>query len=181
VQPSMLILLCLALVGCLRAERVQLDGTNVSVAVPSGFVRQEGLETDRPYVEFNLPPDRDGTQTLFPALSLGDLAGRLAPARSVEAYLAGVRARVGDNWIVEPRAIEIARIPAMELSFREPSIAHLSSGGVLERTVTTHLIILSLGQRHYRCGLTSEPADYSRLVPRLYQFCRSVRVSDEIA
>jgi hypothetical protein len=176
-ERAALFLLIWVLVGCAKTEHVQLDGTNVSYAAPSGFVPQEGLQTDRPYVEFNLPPDRDGVQTLFPALSLGDLTARLTPARTLDAYVTNIQTKVGNHWLIKPRTIEIGGTSAIEMAFHQPSIAHISGGGIMERSVTTHLIILSFEQRHYLCELTCEPKSYARYAPRLYEFCGSVRVS----
>ena len=79
--------------------------------MPSRFVRHEGLYPDRPYIEFNLPPDRNGVQTMHPALSL-----RLISASTVETYMAEIEANVGKDWLIKPRTIEIAHASALEFA-----------------------------------------------------------------
>ena len=172
-QWFVIVLLSLAAVDARRAERLQLEGTHVSVAVPSGFVRHEGLVSDRPSITFNLPPDRNGVQTMHPELSLS-----LAPTNIVEAYVADFEARPGEDWLIKPRTLEIAHASAWEFARNGPMTMHLSAGGVIERTVTGHVIILSLGEQRYQCDLSTSPESYSLYAPQLYEFCGSVQVSD---
>lgn len=122
---------------------------------------------------FNLPPDQNGVRTLHPSLSLS-----LSSAIRVEALVEQSRADAGKEWLIEPRTIEIAGASALEFARNGPTIMHLSGGGTLERTDASHLIIVSLGQQHYECVLTTSPESYSLYAPRLYEFCGSIQVSD---
>jgi len=164
------------LTACSGGQRFPVQGSDLTVDAPIGFVESSSVHASWPHLEFEWPPDREGLSSEAPTITVEELSARTPPVslRDLE-----IRHRTvpKDDWIVPARTSEMVGISAYEYAYRYDAGCPHGGCGPNDRgpRMATHGYVFAHAGRLYTCELVAHVESYELVRPRFEETCASIR------
>lgn len=171
--------------GMATGERVQMEGSTISVALPAGWTRAAAIVGDMPGSLFYVFTDMGGGYRAMRAqVRLEQMRGERAPKSWATLRKECAEASTGDA-VCKP--IELSGFEAIETLSSEIMIADgpVDADGVRassrSETVSDEIVLHVRGDLYY-CAMTVMPGqDATSLKTELREFCSSLKLSESNA
>jgi len=169
--------IAISLAACSGGQRFPVQGSDLTVDAPKGFVEATSVYASWPHLEFEWPPDRDGLYSQAPTITVEELSAR-TPALSLRDLETRHRTVRGEDWIVPARTSEMAGISAYEYAYRYDAGCPHGGCGPNDRgpRMATHGYVFDHAGRLYTCRLVAYVESYELIRPRFEEACASIRI-----
>lgn len=155
-------------------DRIAIEGTPLSVNIPSGFVLTRSIHTDSPSIHFNLPKRPDGGTPGYPALSVTQVNPIREP-ETLDSYIEELQSNEHATIFYQAREAPIFGERAIEIGTEWVTIYHFADGTATRGQTTKHEIIFSHQGHYYICELEAHPEIHERWVDSLRELCSSLQ------
>jgi hypothetical protein len=175
--------IAISLAACSGDQRIPLQGSDLIVEAPRGFVENSSVYASWPHLEFVWPPDREGLFSAVPTITVEELSAR-TPAVSLGDLKIRHRAVPKNDWIVPPHTSEVAGISAYVYAYQYDAGCPHGGCGPNDHgpRLTAHGYVFAHAGHLYSCELVSHVQSYELVRPRFEGVCESIRfASHEIA
>ncbi len=164
------------LAACSGGQRYSVQGSDLTVDAPNGFVVNSSVYASWPHLEFEWPPDREGISSGAPTITIEELSAR-TPAVSLRDLEIRHRTVPEGDWIVPARTSEMAGASAYEYAYRYDAGCPHGGCGPNDRgpRMAIHRYVFDHAGHLYSCELVAHAESYELVRSRFEETCASIR------